>query len=75
MRPSLKLGSLDRNLYLNIKNGFNLENPITHELAYSYVQTEIIFIFVGNFRSLENYHFWIYKSKIGLIEPETVNGF
>ena len=30
---SLKFGSLNRNLYVDIKNGFNLENPITDESA------------------------------------------
>ena len=45
---SIKLGSLNRKFFLNIKNGLNLENPITNKSVDPYVQTEIIFIFTAH---------------------------
>ena len=35
---SLKMGSLNQKLYVDFKNGFNLENPITSESVYPYTK-------------------------------------
>ena len=71
---SLKLDSLNRKLYVDIKNGLNLENLITNESVdpYSPFYVDTLYIDVQS-NTIINVFFQIYTERCSNMESKSKN--
>ena len=82
MSTSLKLDSMIWELYVDIKNDLNLENPVYKQVCrplYKIVQTEMIFFLPNLLTPIENFSSLIFKMLVirhkEIIDNQSINQF